>query len=77
MEAQTLLNISLGLISGSLGFFIRLLWDAVKDLQEADKQIVDKVNEMEVLVAGNYVKRSELQDFSKIISEKLDKVLDN
>lgn len=58
---QELFNWILGGFGALLGFIVKSVWDAVKDLQESDKQIVEKVNSVEVLVAGQYVKQDEFK----------------
>jgi CHASE3 domain sensor protein len=52
------------------------VWQAVKDLQKADKDLTAKVAEIEVLVAGHYVKRDDLDQLSKAIFAKLDRIED-
>ena len=49
---QQLINWLLGGFSALIGFLLNSVWQAVKDLQAADKQLVIKVGEIEVLVAG-------------------------
>ena len=79
MEIQDIVNIGLGLFSTILGWMLHTLWDAVKDLQAADKQITNRVSQIEVLVAGKYITRAEwAHQFDKLtttldqISRKLD-----
>ena len=73
---QTVFNI-IATVAGFLGgWWLKVMWDAVKDLQSADKVLVEKVNSIEILVAGNYMSK---QDFDKIavaIFQKLDKIED-
>lgn len=57
-----------------LGFLLKTVWQAVKDLQASDKQIVDKVNSIEVLVAGQYVKQDEFNRLSDAMFKKLDRI---
>jgi len=55
---------------------LKVIWEAVKELQTADKILVEKVGSIEVLIAGNYMSK---QDFDKIavaIFAKLDKIED-
>lgn len=59
-----------------LGFMLRVLWQSVKDLRTEDRLLADKVNNIEVLVAGQYIKRDEFQQFSEAIFKKLDKIED-
>ena len=71
---QELINWVLGAFGMLLGFIVKSIWDAVKDLQSSDKDLADKVSRIEVLVAGEYVRR---EDFDKILIrlfEKLDHI---
>jgi hypothetical protein len=58
------------------GWMLKSLWDAVKDLQNADKQLADKVNQIEVLVAGEYATRDDFKSLSNAIFTKLDRIED-
>lgn len=59
-----------------LGFLLRSMWQAVRDLQSSDKQIVEKVNSIEVLVAGGYVKKDEFNSRLDAMFDKLDRIED-
>lgn len=71
---QELFNWLVAGISGLLGFFLRVMWSAVKDLQKADEELVSKVNHIEVLVAGNYVSKEEFNRFMERLYDKLDSI---
>ena len=71
---QTILNWILGGVGGILGFLLNTVWQAVKDLQSADKQLVEKMSQIEVLVAGDYAKRSDLDQMVSAIFAKLDRM---
>lgn len=73
---QTIINWLLGLFGTLIGILVRSLWQAVKDLQEADKELIDKVNEVEVLVAGQYITKEEFVRLSDAICKKLDRIED-
>lgn len=73
---QTLVNWLLAGFGALIGFLLNAVWQAVKDLQSADKEIATKVGEIEVLVAGGYVKKNEFSDLSKALFAKLDKIED-
>lgn len=60
--------------SALAGFVLNSVWNAVKDLQESDKEIAEKISSIEVLVAGNYVKREEFERSIQRIFEKLDHI---
>ena len=68
---QTVINWFLAGFGGLIGFLLNAVWQAVKDLQKADKELADKVGEIEVLVAGDYVKR---QDFDRTIERLFTKL---
>jgi len=57
--SQEIYNIVLGLASTLGGWWLKVMWDSLKELQAADKDLVEKVSRIEVLVAGNYVRREE------------------
>jgi 2-phospho-L-lactate guanylyltransferase (CobY/MobA/RfbA family) len=76
METQTVINIVIGAFGTLLGAMLKAVWDAVKDLQTADKTIVKDVAELQVLVAGTYIKRDEFEKLSHAIFAKLDKIME-
>lgn len=73
---QTIINWLLAGFGGLIGFLLNAVWQAVKDLQQADKDLVTKVAEIEVLVAGDYVKKGDLEKLSSAIFAKLDRIED-
>lgn len=73
---QTLVNWLLAGFGGLIGFLLNAVWQAVKDLQKADKSLAENVGAIEVLVAGNYVKKAELSESIKALFAKLDKIED-
>ena len=72
--SQELINWVLGAFGMLLGFIVKSIWDAVKDLQTSDKDLADKVSRIEVLVAGEYVKKDEFNSIMMRIFEKLDHI---
>lgn len=71
---QTLINVLLGGFCTLLGVILKAVWDSVKDLQRADTALAARVGEVEVLVAGDYVKNSSFDRLSEAIFKKLDKI---
>ena len=76
MDYQTLFNIAGGLAGFLGGWWMKVLHESVRDLQDADKRLVDKVSSIEVLVAGNYVKRDDFDKSVEAIFRKLDRIED-
>lgn len=64
----------MGAFGALLGFLLKAVWDAVKDLQVADKELADKVKGIEVLVAGEYVKKTELEHVMDRVLNQLDRI---
>lgn len=73
---QSYLNWAFGIINLILGGLIKAMWDSYKDLKKADSSLADKVNSIEVLVAGTYVKREDFDRVANQIFSKLDKISD-
>lgn len=77
---QSFINMLAGAVSVLFGWILKTVWDAVKDLQKADDELVDKVNRIEVLVAGEYVRREEFKaDIDRLFNklDQIDKKLDS
>lgn len=73
---QDFLNWAFGLINLVLGGFIKAMWDSYKELKRTDANLAEKVNQIEVLVAGQYVKREDFDRVANAIFVKLDKISD-
>lgn len=71
---QSIINWILGGFGALLGFLLKAVWDAVKDLQSSDKDLADKVSKIEVLVAGEYVKKDDFDRIMFRLFEKLDHI---
>ena len=64
-------------IAGAVvGWLLNVLWQSHRDLQNADKELAAKVQEIEVLVAGQYVRRDEFRELSEALFKKLDSISD-
>ena len=50
---------------------MRIMWDILQGLQKQDRELADKVGKIEVLVAGEYVKKD---DFDRVIERLFDKL---
>lgn len=74
MDSQTAFNIVLSLVAFLGGWVLNSLRDSIKSLQKTDAELADKVQHIEVLVAGTYVKRDDLKELSTALFNKLDKI---
>lgn len=71
---QNVINWTMAGFGGLIGFFLKAIWDSVKDLQVADKELSEKVASIEVLVAGDYVRKADMSDMKKALFNKLDRI---
>jgi hypothetical protein len=74
VEYQVLFDIAIGIIGVMGGWTLNTVWGAVRDLQKADKELAEKVGEIEVLVAGRYMTRVEFNDTLGQVFAKLDNI---
>lgn len=58
------------------GYVLNSISATLKSLQESDSDLTKKVQAIEVLVAGDYVKNSDLEKLSSAIFARLDKISD-
>lgn len=71
---QTGFNVVVGVLMMIFGWLLNTLYTTIRDLQQADEKLTDKVNRVEVLVAGNYPTRSEFDAKVDALFDKLDKI---
>lgn len=80
MDLQMAFNIALALVAFLGGWVMNSIKESVNALHAADAALTTKVQQIEVLVAGTYVKRDDLQELSRAIFlrfDKLDEKLDS
>lgn len=76
---QTVIDIVfgvIGLLFSIAGWILKSIHSALKELKVTDQQLADKVTSIEVLVAGNYVKREYLDERAKEMFTLLYKIYD-
>lgn len=71
---QQIFNIAVALVGALGGWWMNTMWQSLKDLQKADRELADKVAAIEILVAGEYVKRESFDRAVDRIFEKLDNI---
>lgn len=76
MDQQQLFNILFAIVGVLGGWWMKAIWEALKDLEKADKELEAKVSSLHVLVAGGYVKTEQFDSMSKAIFTKLDRIED-
>lgn len=76
MVDQVIINWLLAGFGALIGFLLNAVWQAVKDLQTADTKLAAKVAEIEILVAGDYLRRDDFTHTVEALFKKLDKIED-
>ena len=76
MDMQVAFNIAVALCGALGGYILKSISENMKALQSADSVLADKVQKIEVLVAGQYVTHSDLERLSVVLLTKLDKISD-
>jgi len=71
---QTIINWAFAAVGTLLGIVVKAVWDAIRELQEEDRKLADRVASIDLLVAGKYVTRDELERITDAIFRKLDAI---
>jgi hypothetical protein len=71
---QILFDIVLGVAGFLGGFILKSIWHDLKELRNQDSALVNAVHNIETLVAGNYIKREEVETKIDALFRKLDKI---
>ena len=74
MDFQVGFNVAVMLAGALMGWILKTITDRMDGLQSADTALTDKVQKIEVLVAGQYVKRDDLDKLTAALFAKLDKI---
>lgn len=73
---QQLFNIVIGVAGALGGWWMKAMWEGLKDLQKTDHELTQQVNNLQILVAGQYMRREEFDQVSQAIFAKLDRIED-
>ena len=76
MDPQTIINAAIALVGFLGGWILKVVWEGVKELQSADKILAEKVNTIEILIAGTYMSKQDFDKIAAAIFAKLDKIED-
>ena len=76
MNEQQFFNAAFAIIGALGGWWMRVMWQSLKELEQQDSKLADKVGDIEVLVAGQYVKRDDMNRDIGTIFAKLDRIED-
>lgn len=74
VDTQMIINILLSLVAFFGGWWMKTMWESLNELRSADARLTEKVQAIEVLVAGNYVTKSDLNVLTEALFKKLDRI---
>ena len=74
MSYQDYFNILLGLVAFLGGWWMKAIWSAIQKLEATDQQTLAKVSSIEVLIAGNYARKTEVESAMSKIVDRVIKV---
>jgi len=73
-SGQIIFNIVASVAAFLGGWVLNNLKQSIDHLQAADRELAQKIQDMEVLVAGDYVKRDVLQQMIDTLFRELDRI---
>lgn len=76
MDMQTAFNLAVMLIGGLGGWLLKSITNRLDELYQSEHNLRNKLQAVELLVAGSYVKHSDLKEFGESLSKRLDKFED-
>jgi hypothetical protein len=68
MDVQTLLNIAFGVAGAMCMWVLNSLKDSLKSLHDSDEALTEKVQKIELLVTGVYVKKDEMDRIAAAVA---------
>ena len=74
MPTQDIINSAIAIGGALVGWWLKTIWEALRELQKADQMLAEKVSAIEVLVAGQYIRRDEFEKIATALFSKLDKI---
>lgn len=76
MDTQQLFNIMFAIVGVLGGWWMKAMWEGLKDLEKADRELSKQVGDLKVLVAGDYVRTERFENLSNALFNKLDRIED-
>jgi fructose 1,6-bisphosphatase len=76
IDTQTVINTLLTLVGALGGWILKTMSQSITALQKRDIELADKVQEIEVLVAGDYVKKDDFDRMARDIFTLLHRIED-
>jgi enoyl-[acyl-carrier-protein] reductase (NADH) len=74
LSYQDYFNMLLTLVAFLGAWWMRTVWSAIKSLEQTDAQVFAKVTEIQVLIAGDYAKKHEVDARMDRLGEKMSRI---
>lgn len=71
---QDLINTLLGIGAAICGWFMRVVWQSMRDLQTADKELTANIAQLREHLPVTYVSKAEFREALREINLKLDRI---
>lgn len=72
---QTLINYLMAGFGAAISFILKVIWEGLRELQKCDLDITSRISQMQLLVAGEYVKKEDLERSTNMQREYFEKSL--
>lgn len=70
-----MINYLIAGVGAANGFILRVIWEGLRELQKSDLEIAAKFSQIQLLVAGEYVKKDDLERSTAMQREYFEKNL--
>lgn len=74
VEVQLIIDIVLIFGAAAGGWVMKMIWDRISKNEERTDELAEKVGNIQVLVAGSYVKSADFNAITERIFTKLDEI---
>jgi hypothetical protein len=72
---QTLINYLMAGFGAAISFILKVIWEGLRELQKCDLDITSRISQLQLLVAGEYVKKEDLERSTNMQREYFEKSL--
>lgn len=73
---QDMFNIVLTIAGALAGWWMKAMWESLKELRLEDQKIHQTVTQLQILVAGNYVRADQFNVFAASLGQQLTRIED-
>jgi len=74
MVDQSLVNAAIAAGGAAVSFILKRVFDEIDRMNKREQVIAEKLNNIEVLIAGNYIRREQFDSAMRMLETKLDRL---